>query len=511
MSKEDVNPNEVEKHNEFINNGDQVYNDRDDVADQESEEDLQARTRWENDAAYYNRVEDKEPLASDEGGADLSASVDSEPDVGVEEPSQGVVPPFLGKEDPKPVQEDPKTKGFRSGFMGGLVGGLAAFALCAGIVMAMGGNILPGAATSSSSSSLSSSSSPAQTSEGQVTAAPLTTTPTDITQVVDKVKDAVVSVVNLQAAKQTDIFGRSNGSTGELTTASEGSGVIYKVTGGEAYIVTNNHVIANASGLQVLLADGTKVEATLVGSDEWTDLAVLKISAADVKTVATFGNSDDVLVGQVALAIGSPLGSSFATSVTSGIVSAKDRSVDTDVDGDGQSDWTVTAIQTDAAINPGNSGGALINASGQVIGINSMKISNSAVEGMGFAIPSNEAVQIINQLEKDGKVIRPVLGVTMINLSSISVAYEEELKLPENVTNGVILYNITANGSAEKAGLKQLDLVVEFDGQPIENIQALRKVLYSHKVGDTVPIKFYRDGKLQEVNVTLQESSQPSL
>lgn len=506
MSKEDIHPNDVEKQNDHINNGDQVYNDRDDLENNESEEDLQARSQWENDATYLAAGTEEE--VTDKGEvAYPSASKESDSEQKAEKTNQETEPPFSRKEvyesnRQESPQENHKAKGFRSGFVGGLVGGLGAFALCAVIVTAMGGNLLPGATTNSSSD---------QPTQGQVTTAPLTTTPTDITQVVDKVKDAVVSVVNLQAAKQTDIFGRSNGSSGELTTASEGSGVIYKVDGGDAYIVTNNHVIANASGLQVLLADGTKVEAKLVGSDEWTDLAVLKIPATDVKTVATFGNSDDVLVGQVALAIGSPLGSSFATSVTSGIVSAKDRSVDTDVDGDGQSDWTVTAIQTDAAINPGNSGGALINASGQVIGINSMKISSSAVEGMGFAIPSNEAVQIINELEKDGKVIRPVLGVTMINLTSISVAYEEELKLPDSVTSGVILYNITANGSAEKAGLKQLDLVVEFDGQPIENIQGLRKVLYSHKVGDTVSIKFYRDGKLQEANVTLQESSQPSL
>ena len=151
------------------------------------------------------------------------------------------------------------------------------------------------------------------------------------------------------------------------------------------------------------VADGTREKAELVGSDQWTDLAVIRIANTNVSTVAEFANSDEVEVGQTAIAIGSPLGSEFATSVTQGIVSATNRAVATDVDGDGQEDWVVTAIQTDAAINPGNSGGALINSAGQVIGINSMKISKSSVEGMGFAIPSNEVVSIIKQLETDGE------------------------------------------------------------------------------------------------------------
>lgn len=245
---------------------------------------------------------------------------------------------------------------------------------------------------------------------------------TDTTAAVEKVQDAVVSIINMQAGN-TNMFGfdlpqsSSDTTNGTLETSSEGSGVIYKIEGDLAYIVTNNHVIDGADELEILMKDGTKEVASVVGSDIWTDLAVLTIPAANVTAVASFGDSDAVNVGEPAIAIGSPLGTEFATSVTQGIISAKNRSVSTDVDSDGIIDWDVTALQTDAAINPGNSGGALINIAGQVIGINSMKISDSNVEGMGFAIPSNDVLTIINELERNGEIVRPILGVSMLDLS----------------------------------------------------------------------------------------------
>src|SRR5699024_8620402 len=226
----------------------------------------------------------------------------------------------------------------------------------------------------------------------------------------------------------------------DLVTNGTGSGVVYKVEGDLAYVVTNNHVIDGADALEVMMEDGTKKEAQVVGSDVWTDLAVLTIPAEDIGVVAEFGNSDNLNVGEPAIAIGSPLGTEFATSVTQGIISATERTVETDIDGDGVIDWDVTAIQTDASINPGNSGGALINITGQVIGINSMKIADSNVEGMGFAIPSNDLVRIIAELEANGEVIRPVLGVSMMDLQQVSVSQQRNiLKLPEDVTTGVVV------------------------------------------------------------------------
>ena len=276
------------------------------------------------------------------------------------------------------LQRKKSSKAFKNGFIGGLLGGAVAVAGGVGIMAVTNpANQATTPATQASQTQVE----PTKTSTASQGA-------TDITKVVAEVKNAVVSVINKQSTSRNSLSGTQQ-SSGELATASEGSGVIYKNADGYAYIVTNYHVIANSQELEVLLADGTRAKAEIVGSDQWTDLAVIRIANTNVSTVAEFANSDDVQVGQTAIAIGSPLGSEFATSVTQGIVSATNRSVATDVDGDGQEDWVVTAIQTDAAINPGNSGGALINSAGQVIGINSMKISKSSVEGMGFAIPSN--------------------------------------------------------------------------------------------------------------------------
>ena len=399
-----------------------------------------------------------------------------------------------------------KNKSFRNGFVGGIVGGTIAVASGIGI-MAITNPLNHQTPTPTT-----------QASESNVTTTKTSTaaanTNNDISKVVENVKNAVVSVINKQASGRNSLYGtqqQQQQSNDELTTASEGSGVIYKKENGYAYIVTNNHVIANSQELEVLLADGTREKAELVGSDQWTDLAVIRIPADKVSTVAEFANSDEVKAGQTAIAIGSPLGSEFATSVTQGIVSANNRPVPTDVDGDGQQDWIVNAIQTDAAINPGNSGGALINSAGQVIGINSMKISKSSVEGMGFAIPSNEVVNIINELEKNGKIVRPALGISMVNLSNVNSQAVNQLNLPKDVKSGVVVAEVSSKGSAKAAGLQPYDVIVEMDGQKVEGIQNLRKILYSHKVGDKLEVTYYRNGQKQTTTVSLTETNNPSL
>lgn len=398
-----------------------------------------------------------------------------------------------------------KNKSFRNGFVGGIVGGTIAVASGIGI-MAITNPLNHQTPTPTT-----------QASESNVTTTKTSTaaanTNNDISKVVENVKNAVVSVINKQASGRNSLYGtqQQQQSNDELTTASEGSGVIYKKENGYAYIVTNNHVIANSQELEVLLADGTREKAELVGSDQWTDLAVIRIPADKVSTVAEFANSDEVKAGQTAIAIGSPLGSEFATSVTQGIVSANNRPVPTDVDGDGQQDWIVNAIQTDAAINPGNSGGALINSAGQVIGINSMKISKSSVEGMGFAIPSNEVVSIINELEKNGKIVRPALGISMVNLSNVNSQAVNQLNLPKDVKGGVVVAEVSSKGSAKAAGLQPYDVIVEMDGKKVEGIQNLRKILYSHKVGDKLEVTYYRSGQKQTTTVSLTETNNPSL
>ena len=415
-------------------------------------------------------------------------------------------------QEPTPVEKKSakKKKAFRSGFVGGVTGGLLAVIIGFGAMSATGTlNQLTGVKSTATSTTTVKTSPTALSNKGAG----------DVSDVVSNVKNAVVSVINKQSLNQNNLFGsygqnrKQNQKTedSDLTTASEGSGVIYKVENGYAYIVTNNHVISGSQELEVLMADGTREKAELIGADKWTDLAVLKIKADKVTTVAEFANSDEVKAGQTAIAIGSPLGTEFATSVTQGIVSAKDRSVPTDVDGDGKQDWVVTAIQTDAAINPGNSGGALVNAAGQVIGINSMKISKSSVEGIGFAIPSNEVVSIINQLEKSGKVIRPVLGISMVDLTSVSSQGRQQLALSNDVKEGVVVADVQDDSSASKGGLKQYDVITEIDGKPITGVQTLRKALYSKTVGSSMEVTYYRNGQKQTTTIQLTSSDSPSL
>lgn len=392
------------------------------------------------------------------------------------------------------------SKSFKNGFIGGLVGGAVAVAGGVGIM----------AVTNPANQATTPATQPSQSQVETTKTSTATKGGTEITKVVAEVKNAVVSVINKQSTSRNNLYGTQQ-TGGELATASEGSGVIYKNENGYAYIVTNYHVIAKSQELEVLLSDGTREKAELVGSDQWTDLAVIRIANTNVSTVAEFANSDDVEVGQTAIAIGSPLGSEFATSVTQGIVSATNRAVATDVDGDGQEDWVVTAIQTDAAINPGNSGGALINSAGQVIGINSMKISKSSVEGMGFAIPSNEVVSIIKQLEENGKITRPALGISMVNLTSVNTRVIQQMNLPADVKSGVVIAEVDSKGSAKAAGLQAYDVIVEMDGQKIEGIQNLRKVLYSHKVGDKMEVTYYRNGQKQTTTISLTETNSPSL
>lgn len=336
-------------------------------------------------------------------------------------------------------------------------------------------------------------------------------------------KSTVVSVINLQKQSSSDdtlsgILGQIQGgssskkkSSGELEASSEGSGVIYKKSGNTAYIVTNNHVVAGANALEIILSDGSKVSASVVGKDAVSDLAVIKINSDKVKKVATFGDSDNIKVAEPVLAIGSPLGSQYATSVTQGIISAKKREVPQTSES-GQQIGNATVIQTDAAINPGNSGGPLINFAGQVVGINSMKLASdqqgTSVEGMGFAIPSNEVVMIINQLIKNGQVIRPALGIGYTDLSNISEQQQRSiLKLPKSVTQGAVVLNVNANSPAKRAGLAKYDVITELDGTKITQQSQLRDILYKHKIGDKISVTYYHKGDKKTGSITLSEKA----
>ncbi|MDR7074055.1 S1C family serine protease [Fictibacillus barbaricus] len=316
---------------------------------------------------------------------------------------------------------------------------------------------------------------------------------TDVTGAVDKASDAVVEVVNIQ---QTDFWSQQ--------PAGSGSGVIYKKAGNKAYVVTNNHVVEKASQLEITLSDGTKLKGTLRGTDPLMDLAVVEIDGSKVKDVAQFGKSGDLKRGEPAIAIGNPLGN-FPGSVTEGIVSSADRSIPVDIDQDGNPDWQAEVIQTDAAINPGNSGGALINIAGQVIGINSSKIAQQEVEGIGFAIPSDVAVPIIEDLERYGEVRRPFLGVNIIPLTQVNTYHRQQtLKLPSSVKEGIVVMEVTPTSPAARAGMKEMDVITEMNGEKIKDPIALRKFLYTKtKIGEKVEITFYRDGKKKTASVEL--------
>ncbi|MCG1021133.1 S1C family serine protease [Sutcliffiella horikoshii] len=327
-----------------------------------------------------------------------------------------------------------------------------------------------------------------------------------VTEAVDNVAEAVVGVINLQNAS---FWNDTEVETDEEGEAGTGSGVIYKKENGKAYVVTNYHVIEGASQVELSLIDGTRVPAEVLGEDPLTDLAVLSMTDEMVTKVADFGDSDSVRTGEPVIAIGNPLGLQFSGSVTQGIISGTDRSIPVDVNRDGTPDWHSDVMQTDAAINPGNSGGALINIQGKVIGINSMKIAQSAVEGIGLAIPVNSAIPIINDLEQYGQVKRPYFGVSIGSLSDVSsYHWQQTLKLPKEVSAGVYITGVTPGSPAAKAGLQEYDVIVDLDGEQVRDVIELRKHLYNEKqVGDDMTVTFYRGKDQNSTTVNLTEDT----
>ena len=306
-----------------------------------------------------------------------------------------------------------------------------------------------------------------------------------------EVSPAVVFISNIQNVRTfMHPYGWGSGQTTEAV-ASTGSGVIYSADG---YIITNNHVVSGAEKISVTLYNGDSYIAEVVGTDERTDLAVIKIQPDEALTVAKFGDSDQLVVGEVAIAIGNPGGENFANSLTQGVISGLNRSVST-------SDGTVlTVLQTDAAINPGNSGGALCNAAGQVIGINTIKISMTGYEGMGFAIPSNDVLNICGQLMTNGKVTRPALGVNILADVTPQIAYYNNL----SVDYGVLVVP-TDGSAAEQAGLQAYDIVVAVDGVEISSYSELQSMIFAHKIGDAVVVSVVRGDEKLDLEVTLQE------
>lgn len=310
---------------------------------------------------------------------------------------------------------------------------------------------------------------------------------TDTTEMIAEVSDSVVGVA-VYSNRQM---------------ASSGSGVIYEVDGKTAYIITNHHVIEGAKEVQVVFSNKESVTAEVIGSDQYSDIAVLKVKVDfDVKAIE-LGDSDLLKTGEPVLAIGSPLGIQYAGTVTQGIVSATNRTISVDLNGDNQEDWDMIVVQTDAAINPGNSGGAFVNAAGELVGITSMKFSDTSVEGMGFALPINDVMKNVQEIRETGKVSRPVFGVSGVSLSGFSNYELRYYNINAKVDDGIYVAKVANGSAAEAAGIEVGDIIIKFDGEDITTYKSFLTKLYSKKPGDKVTVVINRNGDDQTLTVTL--------
>lgn len=327
-----------------------------------------------------------------------------------------------------------------------------------------------------------------QTVVQEVVEREVVTQETERINAIDKVSPAIVGVVNYAKNR----------------TQGEGSGIVYKTDRNDAYIVTNEHVVSGGDYFEVVFKNGESAEATIVGTDVYTDLAVLKVTGVEVEAVAEFGNTEDLKVGQTVMAIGNPLGLNFAGSATSGIVSGQDRVISVDLNSDGIDDWEMTVLQTDTAINPGNSGGALINLDGKVVGINSMKIATSSVEGMSFSIPTYVAIPIINDLETYGEVRRPQLGVYIQEMSMIPDRLKEILNISVDQKTGVFIYEVFEGGVADQMGIKAGDVVTEINGESVKDTMEFRKKLYDFREGNNIELTIVREQETIRLSGVIQ-------
>ncbi len=317
----------------------------------------------------------------------------------------------------------------------------------------------------------------------------VTVTDTGIADAVEKIYDAVVTVINYKNEK----------------AYSSGTGFVYKVEEDKAYILTNYHVINGGNKFTVTLTKGEILDATLVGGDKYSDVAILEVSSKDVSVIATLGSSESARVGDTAFAVGSPVSEEYGWTVTRGILSGKDRTITVSLSNSMLNNDTVAmnVIQTDVAINSGNSGGPLCNSNGEVIGITSSKVAATGVEGIGFAIPIEDALNIASKLEKGEEIKRPYIGINMMELEAAKYYSDVEIQ----ADSGIFINSVVDDSPAAKAGIKAGDVVTEIEGKKIASISSFRNELYKHNVGDEVKMKLIRNKKEQEVTVKLVANS----
>lgn len=314
----------------------------------------------------------------------------------------------------------------------------------------------------------------------------VTVTDEGIADAVEKVYD---SVVTIETYKSNKLY-------------ATGTGFVYKDANDKGYILTNNHVIESGDEIRVVFTNQKSVQAKVEGSDKYADIAVLSVDKEDILSVATIGKSESSRIGDTVFAVGAPIDSSaYSWSVTRGILSGKDRLVEVSLNNSMVSDWVMSVLQTDAAINSGNSGGPLANSNGEVIGITSMKLASSSIEGMGFAIPIEDALEYAERIESGEKIERPYLGVTMYNLSNIIGQVRTSL------TSGVYIDKVEAKSPADNAGLQSGDIIVKIDDTDVNTLAFLKYQLYKHKVGDKINVSFYRGEELKTITINLDKAA----
>ena len=316
----------------------------------------------------------------------------------------------------------------------------------------------------------------------------VTITENGIADAVEKVYDSVIVV---STYKQNQLIGT-------------GSGFIYKTNESEAYLITNHHVVDGGNSFKITFTDGDEVDANLVGSDEYSDIAVLKVENKEGYKAVEIGNSDTMRVGDTTFVVGAPLGDVYSWSVTRGILSGKERLVEVSLSNSYQSDYIMNVLQTDSPVNSGNSGGPISNSNGEVIGVVNAKISSTGVEGIGFAIPIEVAMEKAEQIINGNKSSYPYLGVSMLNVEDARnyINYRRYIT-DNNINSGVIVIDIEKDSPASKDGMKSGDIITEINGKEVKNVAYLRYELYKYKIGETIKVKVLRDNETKELSIKL--------
>ncbi len=307
---------------------------------------------------------------------------------------------------------------------------------------------------------------------------------------IENVKDAVVMVEAYKNGEEQ----------------SSGTGFIYKKDDKNGYVITNQHVVADADKIVLVLSNDEEITADILGADEYLDIAVMKIDKDKVPQIAAIGSSEDMKIGDTIFTVGSPMGYEYRGTVTSGILSGKDRLVSVSVSNSSSNDWVMKVLQIDAAINPGNSGGPLVNASGKVIGVTSMKLVQDEIEGMGFAIPIEIAMAHIQELEKGNKIEWPLLGISMANVTDTNLLYRSNIIIDKNIKEGIVVIEISEGSGASKSELKAGDVIIKLNGEKVKDSAYLRYELYKNKPGDTIEVTYIRNGKEHTTKIELTKS-----